>query len=208
MDVIVDDRRDGTASRSSRTTRTGSSAAIAARRSGPSAPMATQSFHETKNFTCGEGGALVINDPRIRRARRDPSREGHEPAPLLPRSGRQVHVGRRRLELPALRPARRDAARPARGSRVGMGAPEHHLESLRDRSSLTGRGSTASRCRSFPNTVETPYHLFHMIMPSAESRDALINHLRAAGILAVFHYQPLHLSPFGRQRATGLPTAR
>jgi len=36
-----------------------------------------------------------------------------------------------------------------------------------------------------------------MIMPSTQSRDALIGHLRAAGILAVFHYQPLHLSPFG-----------
>src|SRR6185369_16268875 len=27
--------------------------------------LATQSFHETKNFTCGEGGALIINDPRL-----------------------------------------------------------------------------------------------------------------------------------------------
>ena len=50
-----------------------------------------------------------------------------------------------------------------------------------------------------PGHCQTPYHLFHMVMPSAQSRDALINHLRAAGILAVFHYQPLHLSPYGLQ---------
>jgi dTDP-4-amino-4,6-dideoxygalactose transaminase len=49
-----------------------------------------------------------------------------------------------------------------------------------------------------PDHCQTPYHLFHMVMPSAESRDALIAHLRSAGILAVFHYQPLHLSPYGR----------
>ena len=32
-------------------------------RSAPSGVMAAQSFHETKNFSCGEGGAIVINDP-------------------------------------------------------------------------------------------------------------------------------------------------
>ena len=44
-------------------------------------------------------------------------------------------------------------------------------------------------------------------MPSAQSRDALIAHLRAEGILAVFHYQPLHLSPYGQsiQRVSSCP---
>ena len=50
--------------------------------------LATLSFHETKNITCGEGGALLINDERLHRARRDHPREGDEPQPLLPRSGR------------------------------------------------------------------------------------------------------------------------
>ena len=27
--------------------------------------MSAQSFHETKNITCGEGGALVVNDPEL-----------------------------------------------------------------------------------------------------------------------------------------------
>jgi dTDP-4-amino-4,6-dideoxygalactose transaminase len=50
-----------------------------------------------------------------------------------------------------------------------------------------------------PEQCGSPYHLFHMLMPSERSRDALIAHLRASGILAVFHYQPLHASPFGRR---------
>jgi dTDP-4-amino-4,6-dideoxygalactose transaminase len=36
-------------------------------------------------------------------------------------------------------------------------------------------------------------------MPSARWRDALIAHLKAHGILGVFHYLPLHLSPMGRR---------
>jgi dTDP-4-amino-4,6-dideoxygalactose transaminase len=39
--------------------------------------------------------------------------------------------------------------------------------------------------------------MFHVIMPSLESRQALISHLAELGILAVFHYLPLHLSPMG-----------
>jgi dTDP-4-amino-4,6-dideoxygalactose transaminase len=40
--------------------------------------------------------------------------------------------------------------------------------------------------------------MFYVIMPSFESRQALISHLAGFGILAVFHYLPLHLSPMGR----------
>jgi dTDP-4-amino-4,6-dideoxygalactose transaminase len=43
------------------------------------------------------------------------------------------------------------------------------------------------------------YHMFYLIMPSLEDRQAFIAHLRAEGILAVFHYLPLHLSRMGRQ---------
>jgi len=39
--------------------------------------------------------------------------------------------------------------------------------------------------------------MFYLIMPSSKSRQALISHLASLGILAVFHYLPLHLSPMG-----------
>ena len=41
--------------------------------------------------------------------------------------------------------------------------------------------------------------MFYLLLPSLESRQALIEHLRAHGILAVFHYLPLHLSTMGRK---------
>jgi len=48
-----------------------------------------------------------------------------------------------------------------------------------------------------PPECEQTYHMFHVIMPSLKSRQALISHLGGFGILAVFHYLPLHLSPMG-----------
>jgi dTDP-4-amino-4,6-dideoxygalactose transaminase len=48
-----------------------------------------------------------------------------------------------------------------------------------------------------PLECEQSYHMFYSIMPSFESRQALISHLAGLGILAVFHYLPLHLSPMG-----------
>jgi dTDP-4-amino-4,6-dideoxygalactose transaminase len=50
-----------------------------------------------------------------------------------------------------------------------------------------------------PEHCEQSYHLFYMLMPSLESRTRLIERLRERGILAVFHYLPLHLSTVGKQ---------
>jgi dTDP-4-amino-4,6-dideoxygalactose transaminase len=50
-----------------------------------------------------------------------------------------------------------------------------------------------------PGHNTQPFHMFYLLMPSLEQRQALIRHLRASGILSVFHYQPLHLSPMGRR---------
>ena len=57
-----------------------------------------------------------------------------------------------------------------------------------------------------PSHCEHPSHLFYLVLPSLEHRHALIAHLRARGIAAVFHYVPLHLSEMGR-RLGGLPGA-
>jgi dTDP-4-amino-4,6-dideoxygalactose transaminase len=68
--------------------------------------LAAQSFHETKNVTCGEGGAVLVNDAALIE-RAEVVREGDKPGELLSRTGRQVHVGLARVELRAVRPARR-----------------------------------------------------------------------------------------------------
>jgi dTDP-4-amino-4,6-dideoxygalactose transaminase len=49
-----------------------------------------------------------------------------------------------------------------------------------------------------PEDCEQAYHMFYLLLPSREQRDALIQHLKSRDIMAVFHYIPLHLSPMGR----------
>ncbi len=50
-----------------------------------------------------------------------------------------------------------------------------------------------------PPHCEQPSHLYYLLMPTASARARLIEHLKAQGILAVFHYIPLNLSPMGRK---------
>jgi dTDP-4-amino-4,6-dideoxygalactose transaminase len=159
--------------------------------------MAAQSFHETKNFSCGEGGAIVINDPAyIERAEiiREKGTNRRKFFRGLVDKYTWVDIGSSFLPSDLL---------------AAM-----LLAQLEDRDWVWERRSTVwnrynagladwgrlnnVQMPTVPAHCETPYHLFHMLMPSAQSRDALIGHLRGAGILAVFHYQPLHLSPYGQ----------
>ena len=50
-----------------------------------------------------------------------------------------------------------------------------------------------------PSHCEQPSHLYYVLLPDESTRARLIEHLKRAGILAVFHYVPLHLSPMGRR---------
>jgi len=60
------------------------------------------------------------------------------------------------------------------------------------------------RLPSVPAHCEQPYHLFFLITASLDQRTRLIAHLKERGVLAVFHYLPLHLSEMG-QRLGGKP---
>jgi dTDP-4-amino-4,6-dideoxygalactose transaminase len=62
------------------------------------------------------------------------------------------------------------------------------------------------RCPIVPDACEQAYHMYYLILPSLKVRQALIAFLKARGIMAVFHYLPLHLSPMG-QRLGGRPGA-
>ena len=158
--------------------------------------LATQSFHETKNLTCGEGGALLLNDARF-----------VERAEILREKGTNrsrffrgqidkytwVDVGSSYLPseiLAAFLLAQlesRAAIQDARGRIWNRYAAE-----LADwaRRNDVGLPHVPSHC-------EQPYHIFHLMLPSLSARTRLIEHLKARGILAVFHYQPLHLSDMG-----------
>jgi dTDP-4-amino-4,6-dideoxygalactose transaminase len=160
--------------------------------------LATQSFHETKNFTCGEGGALLINDPRyIERA--EIIREKGTNRNLFFRGQVDkytwVDLGSSYLPsdvLAAFLFAQLECRDQIQSRRRHIW--KYYREHL-------GEWASRNRVRLpfVPEHCEQPWHMFYLLMPSHKARQALIAHFKAREILGVFHYLPLHLSEMGRR---------
>jgi dTDP-4-amino-4,6-dideoxygalactose transaminase len=160
--------------------------------------LGAYSFHYTKNYLCGEGGALTINAPDlIERAEiiRDKGTNrkqflrgevdkytwvdvGCSSAPgeivcafLYAQLEQMDAITRRRREIYDF--YQRQLEPLARAGRLGL--------------------------PTIPDDCESNYHLFYILLPTASMRDGLMSHLQAQGIQAVFHYVPLHSSPFGKR---------
>jgi len=160
--------------------------------------MATLSFHETKNITCGEGGALVLNNP-ARIARAEVLREkGTERSRFFRGEIDKytwVDVGSSYLPsdiLAAFLYAQLEAQEQIQARRRVLW--NRYEQGLRD-----WAGERGIRLPVVPAECEQPFHLFYLLMPSLEQRQALIARLRSRDISAVFHYLPLHLSAMGRR---------
>lgn len=167
--------------------------------------LATQSFHETKNVICGEGGALIINDP-IYIDRAEIIREKGTNRSRFYRGEVDkytwVDVGSSFLPsdlLAAFLLAQLEKYEEIRSTRHRIW--QTYAEGL----SEWARDSGVS-LPHIPPYVEQSYHMFYLLMPSLEARARLIDHLKARSILAVFHYVPLHLSEMG-MRFGGRPGA-
>ena len=158
--------------------------------------LATQSFHETKNFSCGEGGALIVNDERmVERAEilREKGTDRSRFLRGLVHKYEWVDLGSSYLPsdlLAAFLLAQLEARVEIQGRR----------RAIWDRYARELAGWAAERGVALPTVpehCEQPWHMFSMLMTSTAEREAFLKHLEARGILAVFHYQPLHLSPMG-----------
>jgi dTDP-4-amino-4,6-dideoxygalactose transaminase len=160
--------------------------------------MATLSFHETKNITCGEGGALLLNDPDLA-GRAEVIREKGTDRSRFFRGQVDkytwIDLGSSYLLSDILAAVlfgqlEERVAIQARRRRVWQHYADH----------LAGWAAAEDiRLPTVPAHVEHPYHLFYLLLPNLEERQRLIAHLRARYIQSAFHYQPLHLSRMGRQ---------
>ncbi|HWC01663.1 MAG TPA: dTDP-4-amino-4,6-dideoxygalactose transaminase [Methylomirabilota bacterium] len=165
--------------------------------------LAALSFHETKNISCGEGGALVINDARyIERAEiiREKGTNRSRVFRGLVDKYTWVDVGSSALPSDLLAAflyaqLERRADIQAKRRRIW----ECYARELAEWAAARGIGLPL-----VPDHCRQPYHLFYLINTSLDQRTRLIAHLKARGILAVFHYLPLHLSEMG-QRFGGKP---
>jgi dTDP-4-amino-4,6-dideoxygalactose transaminase len=156
------------------------------------------SFHETKNSTCGEGGALIIGANRAELMERaEVLREmGTDRSRFLKGAVDKytwVDLGSSYLLseilaafLAAQLEVREDITRRRRK------IWERYWFEL---SPLTS--SAGILLPSVPNYCEQPYHMFYILMPSLSERELLLRELNSQGIHAQSHYEPLHLSKMG-----------
>ncbi len=160
--------------------------------------LATQSFHETKNFTCGEGGALLVNDERFVQRAEIVREKGTDRSRFFRGEVDKytwVDIGSSHLPsdiLAAFLLAQLESRESIQSRRREIW--ERYYGDLE-----AWAGSADVRLPVVPAHCEQSFHLFYMLMPSAEARKGLIRHLKDRDIHAVFHYLPLHLSPMGQR---------
>jgi dTDP-4-amino-4,6-dideoxygalactose transaminase len=160
--------------------------------------MATQSFHETKNFNCGEGGALLINDPKyIERAEVIREKGTNRSRFYRGQVDKYTWVDLGSSYLPsdmlaAYLYAQLEVHEKIQAKRQQVW--EYYHEHLQDWAQENG-----IRFPIVPDHCDQAFHMFYLLLPSLEKRQALIAHLKAQDIVAPFHYLPLHLSEVGRK---------
>ena len=161
--------------------------------------FATLSFHETKNLTCGEGGALVVNDTQfVERAEILRSKGTNRARFLRGQVDKYTWVDVGSSYLPSEISAAFLFAQLERWEEI-----QQRRRQLWDRYAAelaAWASATDIRPPVVPAHCDHPSHLFYLLMPDLEARQRMIAHLADRGVNAVFHYQPLHLSEMGLAR--------
>lgn len=160
--------------------------------------LSTLSFHETKNFSCGEGGALVINDEQY-----------VERAEIIREKGTNrsrffrgqvdkytwTDIGSSYLPsdiLAAFLYAQLEMHEEIQASRKrAWDYYMTHLQGWAEEQQV--------RLPMIPQHCEQAYHMFYLLMPSLDKRQAFIAALKERNIYTAFHYLPLHLSTMGQK---------
>lgn len=160
--------------------------------------LGAYSFHETKNFICGEGGAICINSPEL-----------VERAEIL----RDKGTNRRQfLRGQVDKYTWVDVGSSYVPSELACAFLYGQLEMMKEISSRRGEiyqryvdylsplaADGFLRLPCIPAGCESNYHIFYVLLEASHARDALMQYLAQNGILAVFHYVPLHSSPMGQK---------
>ncbi len=160
--------------------------------------MATQSFHETKNFTCGEGGALLINEASLIEEAEIVREKGTDRSRFF-RGQVDKYTWRRLGSSYVLSDALAAFLLGQLEHRQAIQAARRRVWERYDRRLMPWAEERGIATPVIPEHCEQTHHMFYIILRSLEERQALIAHLKSRGILAVFHYLPLHLSEMGRK---------
>lgn len=164
--------------------------------------FATLSFHETKNFICGEGGALIVNDERdVERANmlmdKGTDRRAFASGLVDKYSWRDrgSSFGLSDLLAAYLLGQLEERTSVLDRRRAAFERYDHLLTPLVDRFGLV-RPITPEHC-------ESAFHMYYVLLPEAVDRNAVLHHMSEAGVRAAFHYVPLHSSDGGQMFGDG-----
>jgi len=160
--------------------------------------LGAYSFHTTKNFVCGEGGALCVNDPACTLQAEIFREKGTNRSQFFRGEiDKYTWISRGGSHLPseiacAFLLAQLESIDVIQKRRRDMYEfYRQELEPLAD--------SGALQLPQVPDDCRSNYHMFYVLLADIQVRDALLAHLKHRGICAVFHYVPLHTSPMGEQ---------
>jgi len=161
--------------------------------------LSTFSFHETKNLSCGEGGALVVNDPELWERACVIREKGTDRTKFmlgLTDKYTWVDVGSSYLLADPL-------------AAVLLAQIEYAAETQRRRgdavttylTELAGWAQDHSVTLPPPAAAgdEPAFHMLPLLLPDPATRNRFLQHCRDHGVLSVFHYLPLHRSPMGER---------
>lgn len=164
--------------------------------------LAAFSFHETKNVICGEGGMLVVNDPRFAARAEIIWEKGTNRSQFFRGEVNKygwVDIGSSFL--------------PSEICAAFLWAQCEHLEDIQERriaiwkaynDALTPIAERlCAELPHIPSYATNNAHMFYLVFDGLGRRTEFISFLRQRGILAVFHYLSLHSSPFYRDRHDG-----
>ena len=159
--------------------------------------LAAQSFHETKNFSSGEGGALLINDQElIERAEIVREKGTNRSRFFRGQVDKYTWVDIGSSYLPSDILAAYLYAQLEQRDRI-----QRHRETIwktYEAGLKAWAEETGVQLPMVPTHCEQSFHMFYLLMPDLDLRQRMIAHLREHGIHSVFHYLPLHLSDMGR----------
>lgn len=154
------------------------------------------SFHETKNIISGEGGALMINRPElVERAEIVREKGTNRSRFLRGEIDKYTWSDMGSSFLPGEVTAAFLWAQMEEGHHITarrLNVWQRYDSQLQIFESVLGKPTVPEHC-------EHNAHMYYVINRSQRSRDDIIQDLKAEGINCVFHYVPLHSSPFGRQ---------
>ncbi len=159
--------------------------------------VAAQSFHETKNFTSGEGGALLLNDPAlVERAEIIREKGTNRSRFFRGQVDKYTWVDLGSSYLPSDILAAFLLAQLEQHEKIQL-----HRKQVWELYSMGLKDWAQAHDVQLPYVpayCEQSYHMFYLLMPTLDLRQRLITYLRERGVYSVFHYLPLHLSDMGQ----------